>query len=87
MLAIRQGSDGWIIKTIAPGDGYQLVVSERWNRGWHAQIDSQPVLIKPSEEGLNLIIDLPTGPSTIKLEFRSDTLPTPSVRRELLAYW
>ena len=74
VLVVRQGSDGWIIKTIAPGDGYQLVVSERWNLGWHAQIDLQPVPINPSKEGLNLIIDLPTGPSTIKLEFRSYTL-------------
>ncbi len=72
---VRQANDVWIIKTVAPGDGYRLVVSERWNKGWHAEIDWKPVPIEPSEEGLNLVIDLPAGPSTIRLEFRSDTLP------------
>ena len=71
---VRQGSGGWIIKSVAPGEGYRLVVSERWSKGWHAEIDRKPVPIRPSEEGLNLVIDLPAGPSTIKLEFRSYTL-------------
>jgi hypothetical protein len=72
---VRRSVNGWVVTSEAPGPGYHLVVSERWNKAWQASVNHRAESVRPSADGVNLSIELPAGPSSIRLEYRSRSLP------------
>jgi len=72
---VKHDINSWSLACKVPGPNYQLVVSERWNRGWKAiGNDNKDLPLQPYAQGMNLVMDLPEGTSMVTLKFSSQTL-------------
>jgi hypothetical protein len=62
-----------IFRVRSPSDGW-LLVTDRWARGWHAEINGRPAAVF----GGNFIfraVEVPAGPSEIRFWYRSSAFP------------